>query len=175
MKFYLSLVFLILSSCSSYSLNKTKGSNFSLKGGVVGNKKWSDSLKFKRTSWYKGTTMFFDVSIASLDKNSPFLNWLSSAEVRERASCKHFYLVLSYAHDPELISNKSFLLKLIDQGYSRVSLNSFSKNLKLHPEFSYLFNNYSIYGICHPGPISIKKNKPSLMVSFPGFTSINII
>lgn len=167
-KFTALFTLLLLCSCatSNMSKNTTKQGNFVLNGGKAGDKTWSDSLIFKRQSWYKELALLFDVQLARLDSDSPFLAWFSDKEKENYNECKDFIIAISYTLDSKRISQPMFIEEMKKQGFSRVSLNTFHSYLRLHPDFeSFSLTNYEVYGLCG----NQKARPEGISIQFPSF------
>lgn len=165
------LTFLCSCATSNMSKNSTQEGSFILNGGRHGTTSWNDTLQFQHLSWYKELAMLFDIHVTRLDKNSPFMSWLSEKERENAESCKDFLVTISYSLDSKRISQMMFMDEMKRQGFSRVSLNSFYSYLKLHPDFeSSTLQLYDVYGLCG----TQKANPEGITVEFPSFEPLII-
>ena len=76
---------LITSSCSLLTRNIQKRGTFELHGGYYKDKKWEETLKFIRYSWYSELTLAFEIYLAPISAKSPYYNWFSQ---RDRKSTR---------------------------------------------------------------------------------------
>lgn len=161
------LLFLIV-SCSTMTKNLVMKGDFSLKGGRNYEMQWQDSLVFKRTSWYKELTMYFDVAYTHIDAKSPFYNWFSELEKNELKDCIDIIITAEYAFRPRDISKGMFKQEVLRFGYESFVVNDFERNLRMHPDFSrFQTGVYSTHAFCRRGI----QAKPIAIV-FPGFKKV---
>ena len=159
------LLITFTSSCANQlTSNIIKDGESIIAGGVSSKAKWDESMLFKRVSWYKDFTLLFDSHMWKVPEGSPFLNWFSDREKSYMNKCADFYVLITYAMDTDLISDKDFLKQLELQGADFMELPEFKSNLKLHPHFlENSFSHYKVGGLC------VKRSSTTLKVSFPGY------
>lgn len=165
------LALALLCSCatSNMSRNTTQEGDFLLNGGKNGQQSWNDGLIFKHLSWYKELSLVFDVHLARLDKNSPFLSWLSPKEKENYDSCHDFIVTVAYAIDGKRISMPMFMDVMKKQGFSRISLSQFHSFLKLHPDFELSsLQNYEVFGLCG----TQEPKSDGISIEFPSFAPL---
>ncbi len=170
MKKYLSLLLLILVSCSTMTKNAFMKGDLTLKGGVSRDKRWEDSLVMTRASWFKELTMYFDVFYTHIDDTSPFYNWFSESEKDTLKGCVDIIVTASYAFRPRDISKTMFRDEMEKFGYTGFTLNEFERNLRMHPDFArYQMGVYSTHAYCRKG-----MQAKNIVIGFPGFDQVNL-
>jgi hypothetical protein len=169
-KVILVLLPFILFNCSTLDKNLIKRGEYRIGGGVHNSSKWEDDLMFTRISWFKELTLSFDLLEAQVGKESPFYNWFSEDEKEMLGECIESHIVVTYAWSPMQISRTSFFTAMEAQGFSRISIPTFQKNLQMHPNFARL--NISLYktdALCRK-----KISSGKLMLRFPGFKQTSL-
>ncbi len=152
------------------SKNEVLKSNFKLVGGVGARRVWDDSLNFKRISWYKETSLVFDILLAPISEQSPFYSWFSTTEQEQLRECKQAYIYLDYTLDSKFLSRTDVRDQLRQQGFRPVVVTNFVRELKNHPQ--YRRNNLSYYrvmGLCRVSSSS------GMKVKLPGFALVEIL
>lgn len=174
MKFCLLCFAFILTSCAAYqTYNQTTSSWVKLKGGVYHNESWSDSMRFKRMSWYHGMTLYFDTLIYEPSAETPFAKWFSSQEKEYFTKCERFLVTASYSADPAKISHVNFREQMRLNGYDDVVIPNFAAYLRNHPDAAdWRVNNYRVLGFCKRAPTQLKTSK--LSINFPGFSDLDV-
>lgn len=168
-KLLISIFLVSLISCSSLSKNAVVEGHFVLKGGVFGDQEWEDELVFKRTSWFKELTLYFDFIAAKVDQNSPFYQWFSEMEKAAINECVDYFVAVTYAFKPRDISVTMFKEEMKKYGYMAQAVPRFEQNLNMHPDFSrFNINLYNTYLYCRTAP---SKGLP--IIQFPGFKKQN--
>ncbi len=165
------MAFLVLPNCSTLNKNLIKRGEYKILGGVSNKDKWEENLIFQRISWFKELTLSFDLLDTKIEKSSPFYNWFSEDEKSMLDKCIDFRVVVTYAWSPLQISRSSFFNNMEEQGYSRIGIPVFQKNLKMHPNFARL--NISLYktdALCRE-----KAENDKIMLRFPGFTEVPLL
>jgi hypothetical protein len=162
------LVFsLSIFSCSNLSKNLVKKGTLVFHSGKAQDRVWDDDLNFYRLSWFKELTLYFDVLYVKLDQSSPFTNWLSATEKDFLVKCKEPWIILTYAHDSDLISPSMFFEQIERKGFTKYVLNDFSRSLKMHPDYEKMsLVLHKVHGLCGEG------NFLSNEVNFPGFETV---
>lgn len=167
------IIFLALASlsisCAITSQNTSANGEFVITGGTSGNKIWNEGLVFKKKSWYKQTTLVYEVMLAEITKDSPFYAWFSTSEKSNLLSCKRPYILLDYTFDASILPRSLVREQLHAKGFKEVSVNGFSRELKNHPQ--YKISNllyYKIKGYC----LSSEKSE-ALNLYLPGFQKSN--
>ena len=160
-------LFCLLLGCSSLNQNKVARGTFNFHGGVSRSQEWSESLDFKRYSWFKGLTLVFDLLIAPLPPDSPFYDWASPGEKGALQSCHQTLVVLNYNQGHPRATQGVFVQQMEKSGYSKVGLPNFSRHLKMHPSYNESgLQLYRIYALC-------AKSEPlPSNIHFPGFRAI---
>jgi len=166
---YLNLfILLLIFSCSTMTKNLFVKGSFSLRGGRKHEVQWQDSLVFKRASWYKELTMYFDVAYTHIDAKSPFYNWFSNNEKEELKDCIDIIITAEYAFRPRDISKGMFKKEVLRFGYESFVVNDFERNLRMHPDFSrFQTGVYSTHAFCRRGMLS-----RAVAITFPGFETV---
>ena len=160
---------IIAVSCSTLSRNQVKTGHLTLKGGVHHSQSWSDRLTFKRYSWFKELSLIFDLLIAPIERKSPFYAWFSSSEKERLARCPQALLYLTYAQDSKKIGRNHFLQQMEEFGYSRMALTSFTRHLRMHPNYYDLgLKSYRVAGLCLDRVDTPFKGE-NIVIRFPGF------
>ena len=163
---------LLLLGCSSATKNQINQNQFFIREGSYQNTKWSDNLVFKRTSWFQEISMLFDVLSSEINSSSPFFEWFSAFEKSEIQKCEHFVLILSYHLTDTRLADGMFVRELKKSGYQVIEIPHFKDNLKLHPDYlNELLEHYKIRGACR----KTSSDQSGLIISFPGYTPVNII
>lgn len=170
------IILLLFSSCASGPVNKVRQKEIELTGGIFERKSWDDTLSFKRTSWYVGASLSYDIWLARIDKNSPFTYWMENNK-EQYGSCREFYVGLIYSNSAsnlvDLESPASLKKQFADLGFEVVSLSQFRSHLAAHTVFQqWHLRNHRITGFCFKKPSSIPKEIP---IFLPGFKTINIL
>ncbi len=167
---YLSLLLLVLVSCSTMTKNASMKGDLTLEGGVNGEKRWEENLVFKRASWFKELTMYFDVFYTRIDDSSPFYNWFSQSEKDSLKECVDIIVTSTYAFRARDISKTMFRDEMQKFGYSPITLNTFERNLRMHPDFArYQMGVYSAHAYCRKGMQTRK-----IVIGFPGFDQVHL-
>ena len=157
-------------SCSTLDKNLIKRGTYRIGGGVHNSEKWEDDLLLKRISWFKELTLSFDLLETKIGKESPFYRWFSEDEKEMLDQCIDSHVVVTYAWSPMQISRTSFFSAMEEQGYERISIPTFQKNLQMHPHFARLnISLYKTHALCRKRLSSSK-----LMLRFPGFKETSL-
>jgi hypothetical protein len=174
MKSLLILCLLILAGCASYkTYNQTATGQVILRGGIHKKDSWTDSLVFKRMSWYQGITLYFDALLWKADLDSPFAKWFSADEKEFFTKCEHFLVTAGYSADAAKISHVNFREQMKLNGYDDVVLNHFASALKSHPSATeWRLQNYKIMGYCKRAPSRL--GVKGLAINFPGFEQFEV-
>lgn len=177
MRRYISLIILLfVSSCAVGPSNRINQTEINISGGNYKRKSWDDTLYFKRTSWYIGAIMAYDLWIAKVDKNSPFRYWLESNK-EDYASCSEFYIGLIYSDNGSILldleSPASIRKQISELGFEIVSTPQFRMYLAAHTVFQqWQLKRHKISGFCYKKMAGAPKEIP---ISLPGFKTINIL
>ena len=167
------LLISVLFSCAHQSNNFVKTGTYQFRGGVFENERWTDSLEFKRHSWFQELTLVFEALHVSLTSDSVFSKWLSPSELMTVNSCLDFKVALLYTWDSSRISEGQFFEEMKSYGYERISLPEFSRHLRMHPSYEKLaLQRYNVYGLCQSRAISSDTSKPGLKLNFPGYRAV---
>ena len=165
-KYFLLLSFIC--SCSTMTKNLHLDGELTLSGGRSGTKTWDDELVLKRSSWFKELTMYYDILYTHIDETSPFYNWFSLEEKATLQECVDIIVLSAYAFRPRDISKTMFRMEMAKYGYESFTLNTFEKNIRMHPDYArFQMGVYSTYAFCRKG---IKAEKIS--IEFPGFKEV---
>jgi len=150
--------------------NLIKRGQYRIGGGVHNDLKWEDDLFFTRISWFKELTLSFDLLETQIGKESPFYNWFSEDEKEMLNACIDSHVVVTYAWSPMQISRTSFFTAMEAQGYERIAIQTFQKNLQMHPHFARLnIGLYKTHALCRK-----KISGGKLMLRFPGFKEVGL-
>lgn len=174
MKSFLVLLLVVLAGCASYkTYNQTTTGKVILRGGIHQKESWSNSLDFKRMSWYHGMTLYFDALLWKADLDSPFSKWFSASEKEFFTKCEHFLVTASYSADPAKISHVNFREQMKLNGYDDVVLNNFASFLKSHPSATdWRLQNYKVMGYCKRSPSRLGIS--NLGINFPSFKQLEV-
>lgn len=175
-RFITILLLLAFSSCASGPINKTQQNDIHMTGGHFERKSWDDTLVFKKTSWYLGATLGYDLLLTRIDKSSPFNNWLESNS-KDVQNCKEFYVGLIYSYNRSLMFDLESPVYIKNQiselGFKEISIPQFRSHLAAHTVFQqWNLKRYKIAGFCFDKMSSIPKEIP---ISLPGFKTINVL
>ncbi len=155
--------------CSSLNRNKVARGSVNFQGGISHSQEWSESLNFKRYSWFKELTLVFDLLVAPLPLDSPFYHWALPGEKSALQSCHKALIVLNYNQGHPRATQGIFVQQMEKSGYSKMGLPNFSRHLKMHPAYSesglQLYRAYALCAKSEPLPSNIH---------FPGFRAISL-
>ena len=167
----------IISACSYYKgykgHNRADKMNVRLKGGTYEKKQWSDTLEFKRTSFYAGAKLNHDVIITRLDKTSPFYNWMGEQKSL-LTDCTEVFVTLFYKDMNAFRAVPISYMRdqIIKRGYEEIVIQNFAYNLRQHYAFGqWVLNDHKIYGYCNRSGIKTEK----IHFSMPGFKEVNLL
>lgn len=171
MKLWSHVIFIILfSACASIDTNQVKRSTHMIKGGQSLDKKWKDSLSVRRTSWFYKADLLYEISIAEVPMDSPFLDWFDRGELSSISRCKQLLWVIDYAYDSRRIDQNYVKNLLSESGYVDIAVPHFYKNFLNHPDTSSLSNrSYKMKLFCHES-----KRFSGIAATIPGFQQENI-
>lgn len=166
-KFFLSLLIIFnLFSCSNLSKNTIESGTLPIKNGVFETKTWNDVLVFDRYSWYRELTLSFEFLIAEIPPQSGFNFWFSKDELSAINKCNDARIVMAYSLDTKSIPYSELNQQLEYNGFSKIELIDFKKNLLAHPDSTQnSLKLYHIFGICRKS-----KDLGPIKISFPGFS-----
>lgn len=179
MKSFIKIFILIsvLSSCSYYKgykgHNRADKMTVKLKGGTYIKSQWSDTLEFKRTSFYSGAKLNHDVIITKLDKTSPFYDWMGE-DKRMLSECSEVFVALFYKDMNAFRAVPISYIRdqIIDIGFQEVVIQNFAYHLRQHYAFEqWVLNDHKIYGYCNRSGIKTKK----IHLNMPGFKRVNLL
>lgn len=137
-----------------------------LRGGTNGKILWEDHLVFKRKSWFRELTLYYDLWYAKVESASPFYTWLSESEQRSLSKCRESYWVLAYALDNDKISHTMFREMLKKQGMEEVVLTQVEGHVRVHPDFDgKSLNVYKFMAYCDK---KLVRSVP-VQLNVPGF------
>ena len=168
---------IILAACASNTTNRVSKTNVSMSGGEYEQKSWDETLEFKRTSWYIGASLAYDIMIARLDKQSPFRYWLENNQEKLITECKDLYVALIYTNSMSnllKLQSPAYIRKQItDIGFEEVTMASFQANMSAHNIFGqWHLRNHKFSGFCYKKMSSIPEQ---ISISLPGFKTRNIL
>jgi len=160
---------ILICACSTQSNNQVTKDDIYFQEGIYKEKKWSDTLHFRRASWFQELFLIYDLMFAKLDKNSPFMNWFSASELEMINSCGTAILGLKYSYSSNKISHVQFNRVMETQGFREFLVPDFLYNLRVHPDMEkFNLQKHKVAIFCHPKEIQ------SIMVSFPGYPPVDI-
>lgn len=167
MKKFISIFFvLFICSCSNLSKNIVEDGNFYLNNGTFADKKWNESLRFDRYSWYHEMTLQFDLMITSIPPQSGFNFWFSKDELAELNSCQESRVIFIYSLDTKVISYNNLYDQFEKYGFKKVELFEFKKQLRQHPDANMnALKLYNVMGLCRK-----KSNTNQIVINFPGYS-----
>mgnify|MGYP007063429834 CR=1 FL=1 len=167
------LIFFLMTSlvsCSQLGTNVTKNGALVVNGGIHQGLSWKDKLVFKRTTWFSDLSMLYDVLIADLELNSPFLKWFYYSEREEIRKCEKFVVLGLFSSSDRKTSENEIVQQVVSREAKIVNINGFYKNLSYHPIFSKnSLNLYRFEGVCFPQAFPRDK-----LVHIPGFSGANV-
>lgn len=161
-------IFIFGFSCSSSrTRNRVYTSELAFKGGVYKAQEWSNSLNFKRISWFRDSSIVYEILVAKLDKESPFISWLEKDKA-EIDRCDEFYVGIYYAdlNAP----HGSFMIpsQLKAAGLEERSILDFSDQVKAHENYKdWNLEKHRVRGFCKR-----KGTNTETIVTIPGYKSI---
>lgn len=165
-------IFLFSCSNSKYLENEVKIGKVRFFGGVFKDKKWPEKLNMRRVSWYYKLTLYYDAILYRANEGSNFYNWFSPEEKKYFSQCEDVIVAVVYAANSKRISHSMFINQMENNGYDFVSVNSFAKNLRIHPSFEdWKLQRYKIFGHC------LRKGKKvphEITLSFPSFRNARV-
>jgi len=143
------LIFLLNGCANNMSQNSINETHRQINGGTYRNVTWSDSMEFKRVSWFQELTMVYDAWFYRLPAESPFRQWFSKEELKEVDACRDLIIVVHYQYDSKRISDRMFKEEMNLNKYEDVFLSQFAKNLKLHPDvMKWRLQKHKIIAFC---------------------------
>lgn len=172
MKLVLSLIAMtIMASCSHYSNRTyTTTGEITFKGGVFGTQTWTDTMTFKRNSWFSEVTMEYDVLLHELKADSKFTKWLGMDD-KFIKSCPKLYIGFIYANSYKGKTVSEMNAKLEALGYDSISLVNFEENIKAHSRYNEKnLGQYTFSGYC----LKEKENINEQSIQIPGYSNINL-
>ena len=159
----------ILMGCSNLSKNMVKEGTFTLRGGKHENQTWSESLTFRRYSWFHELTLFYDVMLADIPESSPFYQWFSPSEKRIISSCRQKKIAITYQMDSKKISDGMFEREIKKFGYSKYLVPQFEQSFNMHPDHeNQSLQLYKIFVLCS------KEDNRVAKVAFPSFREVDL-
>lgn len=166
----LGLVFILL-ACSTYKTrNKVYEGEISFKGGVYEDKNWTDSLEFKKISWFYDATLDHEILISKLDKSSPFSAWLG-ADRLALSTCENFYITILYSDINANHGNTLLTSQLKNAGLEEMSILNFTHQMKAHQNYlDWKLGRHKIVGFCQKNT-----NKSEIIVTIPGHKSLKLL
>lgn len=160
-------IFLLLSiSCSSINKSRKRFASTSLaiNGGVSETGDWSDKLTFKRYSWRKETSLTYDILMAKLNSDSPFVEWMGNDRYKMKG-CSSFYVGLFYAKPLAAYSANGLQSMFESQGYEALIIPEFKDNLDAHPNsIDWKINSHELVGLCRTD-----NSTGSIKIKVPGY------
>lgn len=162
--YFLSLALLI--SCGNLSKNTIQQGDIKFNNGIVNGEDIYKTLRFGRTSWYSELTLIFDTLVTKVTEENPYFGWFSTYMQNKVKQCPSFYVVLYYSMDSSRISEREYLTRWSRLGMTEYLINSFSRNLKAHPDYlTKSMDLYKIRGFCS------EKELSEIQIEFPGYHS----
>jgi len=159
-----------VSSCASVDTNLVKRSTHVIKGGQSGDTSWKDILNVRRTSWFYKTDLLYEISIADVSLDSPFIAWFDKGERESVKSCKQLLWVVDYAYDSRRVQQNYVKNLLSESGYVDIAVPHFEKNFLNHPDSGTLSNkNYKMKLFCHES-----QKFSGIAATIPGFKQESI-
>lgn len=171
LKISFGIYFLIgILSCARMDTNLTKKSLHVIKGGQSKSTQWKDTLTVKRTSWYYKASLLYEINIAEIPLESPFLNWFDTGETTSIKQCKQLIWVVDYTYNSKRVQQNYVKDLLSESGFIDISVPHFQKNFLNHPDTAALSNaNYNMKLFCHQS-----KRYSGIAATLPGFMQENI-
>lgn len=176
-RFLVILNLLVLSACATNQANKVRQSELDMSGGSYETKTWKDTLEFKRTSWFLGANLGYDVLIAKLDKNSPFAFWLGNNQEQYATNCRELYIALIYTNSMSMLytfeTPAAIRTQITQLGFEEVSISHFHANIRAHQIFGqWHLRNHKAAGFCYKKMSSRPQEIP---LTLPGFETQNLL
>ncbi len=163
------IIALVLSSCAHRSKNFMSQGNTFIKGGSNKDSTWSDSLEFKRASWYKELTLVADVWISDISPQSPFYSWISENGKKKLEQCQQRLLTFSYVLDSSMYPLTSLVSQIEAAGGRKIALSSFKDRLKLHSDYERKsLRLYEFNAFC------FNSSTREIIVKLPNFKSLKL-
>ncbi len=175
MKKYKVLLLLFLAggfivSCSNLTKNTVREAGFTIKNGVVADKKWTEDLRLNRLSWHHEMTLQFDLMMGNILPQSGFNFWFSRSEQSLIDKCSDFRIVMAYSQDTKYIPYSYLNDQIKNAGFQKIELTEFKANLLQHPDSELnSLRLYQIFGICR-----IEKSPKPLIFNFPGYSEVTL-
>lgn len=164
------LLLLLLSSCASIDTNLVKRSTLTVKGGQTANISWGESLQIRRISWLHKANLLYEINIADIPLNSPFMEWFDKGELSSVKNCKQLLWVVDYAYDTRRVQLNYVKNLLSESGYVDLAAPHFHKNFLNHPDTGSISNqNYKMKLFCHES-----KKFSGIEATIPGFKQESI-
>ncbi|MBC76387.1 MAG: hypothetical protein CME64_10270 [Halobacteriovoraceae bacterium] len=166
------LALTVVSCAGTYrGQNRIQESTITIHGGVYKDLEWDEDLELKRTSFFQGANMHYDVMISELNKDSEFKNWLGSDE-KLLQSCNQFFVALLYRNQLRGVGHSTVIEQLRGLGREIVEIPSFKSNFRQHYMAKEMnFIPYRVKGICVESAGSLDK----LEIFIPGFKQQDIL
>lgn len=150
--------------------NQVRQSTSVIKGGQSGNATWNDSLKIKRTSWFHKANLLYEINIAQVPLDSPFLGWLDVNERSITKKCKQILWVIDYYYDLRRAQPNYVKNLLSESGYVDLAVPNFNKNFLNHPDTGSFSNkSYKMQLFCNESKVY-----SGITATIPGFKQESI-
>ena len=151
--------------------NRIQESNINIRGGVFKDMEWEDELRLKRTSFFQGANIHYDVLIGELSKDSPFGNWLGN-DKNLLNSCDQFFVIMVYRNQRNSIGHTTVVEQLRSLNRDVVEIPSFRTNFNQHYLSKEMnFKPYLVKALCVKSPEKLGE----LNLFIPGFKQQNIL
>ena len=170
MKFIVLIFIFSLVSCSNLSQRLVKTGDFDFQGGVYKDKRWEDSLEFKRYTWFYELSIVYDLLYVNIDNNSPFFSWLSEDEKSSVAKCRHFLVALTYKNPTHSFATQILDRDLMKFGFLEISTPTFRENIRNHPDFmKWDLNYHRVKTYCQTN-----SKEDQAIINIPGFQQVTL-
>lgn len=157
-------------SCSNLSQRVTKQGGIDFTGGVSKDKRWEDALELKRQTWFYELSIVYDALYFTIDKTSPFYQWLSTDEKSDLSQCRKFLVAITYKNPTHAFSAQVLSRDLLKAGFLSISTPNFTENIKNHPDYrKWDLNYHRVQTYCQSNS---KDN--TAKVNVPGFQEVSL-
>ena len=170
MRFTCLLLIFVFIGCAG--VNRTRKnlvrSKVNIKGGVFRDIEWKEKLTFERYSWSEELVMNYDVLLAKLSPNSPFIHWMEN-DKEKMNGCDDFYIGLFYAKFRS--EGVSYLTSQFEKSGLKVNIiPSFRANLRAHYNMTDLkLLQHKMFGVCRPSG-----STKTVLMYIPGYKTYKL-
>lgn len=165
-------ILIFLAACSSHrTRNKVYATDIELKGGVFKSDEWDESLVLKKISWYRDSTILYELLFGQIKKESPFANWLEKRKL-DVSRCDEFYVGLIYADLMHALHGTTLVVAEIkESGLEEEGILDFSRHLRAHQNYKdWNLEKHKVLGFCRN-----KTKTKEVLLTLPGYKSFKLL